>query len=77
MAVRRHGGPVMMVVTVMAVALHLFKSYWQTPSGVNLQLSPTLSMPSLLCIANFLLRCLRRAAVFMKQVDYVLIEAVA
>jgi hypothetical protein len=26
MAVRRHGGPVMMVVTVMAVALHLSKT---------------------------------------------------
>jgi hypothetical protein len=26
MAVRRHGGPVMMVVTVMAEALHLFKT---------------------------------------------------
>jgi hypothetical protein len=26
MAVRRHGGPMMMVVTVMAVALHLFRT---------------------------------------------------
>jgi hypothetical protein len=26
MAVRRHGGPMMMVVTVMAAALHLFKT---------------------------------------------------
>ena len=30
MAVRRHGIPMMMVVTMMAVALHLFKTYWKT-----------------------------------------------
>ena len=67
----------MMVVTVMAVALHLFKSYWETPSGVNLQLSPASINASLLCISNRLLHCLCGAAVFMKQVDYVLIEAIA
>ena len=35
MAVRRHGGPVMVVVTVIAVALHLYKSYGQTAPDVK------------------------------------------
>jgi DNA uptake protein ComE-like DNA-binding protein len=40
MAVRRHGGPMMMM-TEMAVALHLLQSYGQTPSRVNFSLRRT------------------------------------
>src|ERR1700722_8643075 len=35
MAVRRHGCPMMMVVAVMAEALHLYPRYGKSPFGVN------------------------------------------
>jgi hypothetical protein len=35
MAVRRHGCPMVMVVAVMAEALHLFSRYGQSPFGVK------------------------------------------
>jgi hypothetical protein len=35
MAVRRHGCPMMMVMAVMAEALHLLPTYGQTPDGVK------------------------------------------
>jgi hypothetical protein len=34
-AIRRHGYPMMMVVTVMAEGLHLLSRYGQTPDGVK------------------------------------------
>jgi len=46
-AVRRHGGPMMMVVTVMAVALHLFQTIREDP--VQCQILICLHSANLAC----------------------------
>src|ERR1700751_365627 len=73
-AVRRHGGAMVMVVTVMAAALHLIRSYGQGPECVNLQLSP--ADPSL-SISNFVHLCGELGfALMLQQLDDALVKPI-
>ena len=66
MAVRRHGCPMMIVVAVMAEALHLFPSYRQAAALSNPIFGATFS-PALF----------RRVAWRAQQFDYAIIQAIA
>jgi hypothetical protein len=82
MAVRRHGGPMMMVVTVMAVALHLLKKLRENPLSCQIRhfqsRGSPLNQPSPLLIHRAL--CLFRLQwefLLPQQIDNMLVQAIA